>query len=89
MEVGVQPHHRGAVVRIAAHGVEEAPVALGVDRRQQQPLHPGFAGAADRLVAVGVELFGVDMRVGVDQIIQCFGNFVLKYFVYRVGVSLF
>ena len=85
----VQPHHRGAVVRIAAHGVEEAPVALGVDRRQQQPLHPGFAGAADRLVAVGVELFGVDMRVGVDQIIQCFGNFVLKYFVYRVGVSLF
>ena len=74
----VQPHHRGAVVRIAAHGV-----------RQQQPLHPGFAGAADRLVAVGVELFGVDMRVGVDQIIQCFGNFVLKYFVYRVGVSLF
>ena len=47
------------------------------------------AGAADRLVAVGVELFGVDMRVGVDQIIQCFGNFVLKYFVYRVGVSLF
>jgi hypothetical protein len=29
------------------------------------------------------------MRVGVDQIIQCFGNFVLKYFVYRVGVSLF
>ena len=85
----MQPHHRGAVVRIAAHGVEEAPVALGVDRRQQQPLHPGFAGAADRLVAVGVELFGVDMRVGVDQIIQCFGNFVLKYFVYRVGVSLF
>ena len=58
---GVQPHHRGAALRMAAAEVEEAFVAPGVDGRQQEPPDPGGQGTMQCLLTVRVERFVIEM----------------------------
>ena len=64
---GVQSHHGSAHVGRGRGQREEPLVREGVDGGQQEPYDAGVAGALQRFGAVVVELFGVEVRVGVRQ----------------------
>ena len=65
---GVQPHHRAAQFRVLPRQSEHRPVGLGIHSREQNPPYPSGTGPGNRLVAVGIELRIVNMRMGIDQL---------------------
>ena len=61
----MQTRHCVAVVGVGRSKFEHAWAALGVDIGEDEPLYSRSLGALQGLVAVGVKLLGVYVRMGV------------------------
>ena len=68
---GVQPHHLAEMLRV---GIGEGFLTLmaeTVDGRQQHGVDACLEGTDDRLVAIGVKGFVVEVAVGVNHFLSC------------------
>ena len=64
---GVQPHHRATEIRVGVAQCEHRANAVGINVGQKEAFRSGGHSTRQHLVAVGIELLGIEVSVGVDK----------------------